>query len=77
MVKYSNHPAIPKSTFSQDCIVTNVNEVYVKVDCERSLQRDLDSFFQFEVPGARFMPSVRNRLWNGIIHLYSIETGHI
>ena len=65
------------STFSQSCVVTNVNEVYVKVDCEPSLQRDLDSFFQFEVPGARFMPAVRNRLWNGIIHLYSIETGQI
>ena len=48
------------------------NQAYVKCKSEDlGLLQDLSDFFTFEVPGARFMPAYRNRIWDGKIRLYS------
>ncbi len=39
------------------------NEVYLKVECDRGIAMELSGYFEFEVPGASFMPSVRNKMW--------------
>ena len=39
--------------------------------------RDLGEFFTFEVPGFKFMPQYRNRVWDGKIRLFSYQTGQI
>ena len=57
--------------------VSKFNEVYIRIKCEPSVARELSEFFTFEVPNAKFMPSVRNRLWDGKIRLYSPGTGKI
>ena len=57
--------------------VTRKNEVYLTVDTEPSTARALSDFFTFEVPGARFMPAYRNRIWDGKIRLYSPATGEL
>jgi superfamily II DNA or RNA helicase len=38
---------------------------------------ELSEFFTFEVPGAKFMPAVRNRIWDGKIRLYNVNTQQI
>lgn len=53
------------------------NEVYLKVECERGTARELSSYFEFEVPGAKFMPAVRNKMWDGKIRLYNVNTNQI
>ena len=53
------------------------NEVYLTVDTERSTARSLSDFFTFEVPGAKFMPAYRNRIWDGKIRLFSPATGEL
>ena len=53
------------------------NEVYLRVKCEPSIGKELSEFFTFEVPNAKFMPSVRNRVWDGRIRLFSPATGKI
>ena len=53
------------------------NDVYLNVDAEPSTARALSDFFTFEVPGARFMPAYRNRIWDGKIRLYSPATGEL
>jgi superfamily II DNA or RNA helicase len=53
------------------------NEVYLKLDCERGTSQELSDFFTFEVPGAKFMPSVRNRYWDGKIRLFNVNTQQI
>ena len=58
-------------------LVSKVNEVYIKVDVEPYIQKELSDFFTFEVPGAKFMPSVRNRYWDGKIRLFSPANGQI
>ena len=57
--------------------VTKKNEVYLTVDAEPSTARALSDFFTFEVPGARFMPAYRNRIWDGKIRLYSPANGEL
>ena len=42
-----------------------------------STRRELTEFFTFEVPGARFMPMYRKRIWDGKIRLFSPPNGEI
>ena len=60
-----------------DVTLTKFNEVYLRIKCEPSVARELSEFFTFEVPNAKFMPSVRNRIWDGKIRLFSPGTGKI
>lgn len=53
------------------------NEVYIRIETEPHIARELSEYFTFEVPGAKFMPSYRNKIWDGKIRLYSVATGQI
>ena len=57
--------------------VSKKNEVYLQVDTEPSTARHLSEFFTFEVPGAKFMPAYRNRIWDGKIRLFSPSNGEL
>ena len=57
--------------------VSKLNEVFMRVDCDDGLARDLFDFFSFSVPNAKFMPSVKNRYWDGKVRLFSIKTNKI
>jgi len=57
--------------------ISKKNEVYLKVNAEPSIARTISDFFTFEVPGARFMPAFRNRVWDGKIRLFSPATGEL
>ena len=60
-----------------DVSIEKFNEAYIRIKCEPSTARELSEFFTFEVPGAKFMPSVRQRIWDGRIRLYNSGTGKI
>ena len=57
--------------------VSKVNEVHLKVETEPSIARELADYFTFEVPGHKFMPAYKNKIWDGKIRLFSIATGRI
>ena len=57
--------------------IHRVNDVHLMVECEIHVARELSTFFEFEVPGAKFMPAFRNRMWDGKIRLFSIKTNKI
>ena len=59
-------------------LISKKNEVYLILkDLEQSTLQELTSYFTFEVPGAKFMPMVKNRLWDGKIRLFSPTSGEI
>ena len=60
-----------------DVTLTKFNEVYLRIKCEPSVAKELSEFFTFEVPNAKFMPSVRSKIWDGKIRLFSPGTGKI
>lgn len=51
--------------------VTRYDEVYNKIVCDSGLAMELADHFTFEVPGAKFMPSFRNKVWDGKIRLFN------
>jgi superfamily II DNA or RNA helicase len=53
--------------------VTKLNEVYIKVDCERNIAQEVSDFFTFFVPGYQFMPAYKNKLWDGRIKLFDLR----
>lgn len=54
--------------------IRKLNEVYNKIECEPSIAMELNTYFTFDVPGAKFMPAVRNKLWDGKIRLFNVMT---
>ena len=54
--------------------VKKKDEVYLKIDTDLSTDQEICDFFTFEVPGAKFMPLYRNRMWDGKARLYSMYT---
>lgn len=64
-------------TLTKYIIIDKKNEVYLKVEAEDSIRRELSEWFTFEVPGYKFTPQFRNRFWDGKIRLFSYATGQI
>ena len=63
---------------SSKMLISKKNEVYIKLqDVEPSVAAELNDFFTFEVPGFKYMPAYRNKMWDGKIRLYNIVTGEI
>jgi superfamily II DNA or RNA helicase len=58
-------------------IIDKKNEVYLKIEADADIRRELSEHFTFEVPGFKFMPQFRNRVWDGKIRLFSYATGQI
>lgn len=55
--------------------LSKINEVYLKVNSEPSVVQELSDHLTFMVPGAKFMPSFRNKFWDGKIRLLNSLTG--
>ena len=58
-------------------IIDKKNEVYLKIEADADIRRELGEYFTFEVPGFKFMPQYRSRVWDGKIRLFSYATGQI
>jgi superfamily II DNA or RNA helicase len=57
--------------------IERVNEVYIRVRTESGIKMELSKHFEFEVPGAKFSPAYRNKVWDGRIRLFNAMTGMI
>ena len=49
----------------------------LKVNCASSIAQELADYFCFEVPGAKYMPAVKRRVWDGKIRLFNRMNGEI
>ena len=50
------------------------NEVYMLVQAESGIEREISEYFTFFIPGYRFMPSFKNKMWDGKIRLYNLRS---
>ena len=57
-----------------DIIISKRNEVYAKVTCERAIAQELSDRLTFMVPGYQYMPSYRNKIFDGKIRLLNTQT---
>ena len=60
-----------------DLVIEKINEVYLKVKTEPSIEHELRDKFTFEVPNRKFMPQYRSKYWDGYVHLFNMKTKRI
>ena len=60
-----------------DITISKKNEVFLKIISEPHVAHELSDQFTFEVPGAKYMPAVKRRYWDGKIRLFNLQTGEI
>ena len=51
--------------------ISNKDQSYIKVDCEEGVSWELRDAFSFRPPGFQFVPSYKNKLWDGYLRLYN------
>ena len=47
------------------------------IDCENGIAAELSDYFSYYVPGYRFMPAFKNKVWDGKIKLFNRMTGEL
>jgi superfamily II DNA or RNA helicase len=52
-------------------LIKKKNEVYLQVFTDPGTGMELSDFFTFYVPGYKFMPAYKNKIWDGKIRLYN------
>jgi len=57
-----------------DISIRKKNEVHLLVDSDPSIAQELNDHFSFDVPGAKFHPLYRSRMWDGKVRLFSMFT---
>jgi superfamily II DNA or RNA helicase len=57
--------------------IESVDSVFIRVKCDAGFTKELSDYFTFEVPGHKFMPAYRNRMWDGKIKLYNTQNQQI
>ena len=62
---------------SEHLSIVKVNEVYCKITAEKSILRELSEYFTFYVPGHQYTPEFRNRIWDGKIRLFNLQTNQL
>lgn len=53
--------------------IEKVNDVHVRVFCDHGIAQEISEFFTFEMPGARFTPQYRAKLWDGKIRMFDLH----
>ena len=54
--------------------ITKHDETYDKIICDPGIAVEISNYFTFDVPGASFIPAVRNKVWDGKIRLFNTFT---
>lgn len=58
-------------------VISNTNEVFVRVSCPEGAAHELREYFTFQVPGYQFTPQYKAKLWDGKIRLFDTRTRQI
>ena len=60
-----------------DLVIRKVNEVFLHIECEKSVAQELSDYFTFYVPGYQYTPAYKSRYWDGKIRLFDLRSFHI
>lgn len=55
--------------------VRNMNSAYLRVIAENGVSYELQDYFTFDVPGAKYTPAYKRRVWDGKIRLFNAYSG--
>ena len=54
--------------------VEKLDEAFIRVYSDNGTEQELSEFFKFPVPGAKFMPKYKAKMWDGYARLYNLQT---
>ena len=54
--------------------IEKLNETHLRVFSDDGIERELHTYFEFVVPGSKYSPKYKAKLWDGKIRLYNIGT---
>ena len=54
-------------------IISKANHVFLNIQTDAGIEQELSDHFCFYVPGYKFMPAYKNRMWDGKIRLYDLR----
>lgn len=57
-----------------DVTIYKANESYLKIDADPGILYEIADHFTFEVPGAKFHPKYKARVWDGRIRLFHVHS---
>jgi len=57
--------------------VRKLNHANLHIQCDSGTAQELNEFFSFYVPGYKFMPAFRNKMWDGKIRLFTVMSGEL
>lgn len=57
--------------------IEKINELYVKIKCDRGVAQELSEYFKFPVEGAKYTPAYKAKMWDGYIRLFNMNTHKI
>jgi len=55
--------------------IEKFDEVHIKIKADPGIMMELSEYFTFDVPGAKWTPAFRNKMWDGKIRLLNVMTG--
>lgn len=53
--------------------VEKINDVHIRIYTDPGIAQEISEFFTFEMPGARFTPQYRAKLWDGKIRMFDLH----
>ena len=53
--------------------VKKLNETFIQILTDPGIEQELTEHFCFYVPGYKFMPAYKNRMWDGKIRLHDLR----
>lgn len=57
--------------------IKDIDSVYIEIDCDKSISKELSMFFTFNIPNSQYNPAFRKRKWDGKIRLFNLLTSRI
>ena len=57
--------------------VTMRNHAQMLIECDRGIKQEIQEMFSFLVEGHQFVPSFRNKMWDGRIRLLNMNTSEL
>ena len=54
---------------SEKLVIHKKDDVFIIIKCEGGVRQELADYFTFYVPGYKFMPAFKNKIWDGKIRI--------
>ena len=69
----SNGENLHSSAYRELITLSKVNETHLQVSCSGGVAKEMSDFFSFYVPGYKFMPAFKNKMFDGKIRLLNLN----